>query len=173
MNQNKNLYVPIIIGVVVIIVALVFLLGCERGEPPVQIPIGIVENTSNSPSTTTNTPTIPETTPSTTPETLVNSTPDTNNMPPPVPAEPIVPSEPTTPAFDSNVQCTDTDGGLNYTALGTVTITENGSVTTHMDYCRQATGDFKGYVYEYYCNGTSVASSNYRCPKGCSGGRCI
>jgi hypothetical protein len=168
MNKKNNLYLPIIIGVVIIIVALIFLLGCEKGEPNVQVPVGVADNTTNTPSTT-NTPTTPETTP--TPQATPNNT-ETNNMPPPVPPEPTVPNEPATPDYNANIFCTDTDGGINYSVTGTVTLTDNGTITTHTDYCRSVTTVFKGYVYEYYCNGTSVETDNHKCPKGCSGGHC-
>jgi hypothetical protein len=173
MNKKNNLYIPVIIGVVIIIVALIFLLGCERGEPNVQVPVGENENTSNTSASTGSTPTTPETTPVTTPEASPNTT-QTNNMPPPVPPEPTVPVEPVTPDYNANVFCTDTDGGINYTVKGTLTIIENGTVTTtNTDYCRSATTKFKGYVFEYYCNDTAVASNQYKCPKGCSDGKCV
>jgi len=71
------------------------------------------------------------------------------------------------------ISCTDTDGGLNYTVKGTITLNDNGSITTHIDYCRDASGTFKGYVYEYYCANDTVASDNHKCPRGCSDGRCV
>jgi hypothetical protein len=66
--------------------------------------------------------------------------------------------------------CTDSDGGQNYTVKGTLTILENGVSKTYTDYCR--TGSFKGYVYEYHCDGSKLAYSYQKCLRGCSDGRC-
>jgi len=69
--------------------------------------------------------------------------------------------------------CTDTDGGENYTVKGIVnTVKTDGTKGTYTDYCRQSDGPFKGYVFEYHCTSTGVASTNYKCPKGCNNGAC-
>ena len=53
---------------------------------------------------------------------------------------------------------------------------DNGTVTMLTDYCRSFTSTntkYKGYIIEYYCNDTAIASSNYKCPKGCLNGACV
>jgi hypothetical protein len=62
--------------------------------------------------------------------------------------------------------CTDSDGGLNYTVKGIVTVTTNGSSTTFTDYCRH--GSSEGYIVEYSCGDAGVVTNSYRCPKKCN-----
>ncbi len=66
--------------------------------------------------------------------------------------------------------CTDTDGGMNYDAKGTVTI--NGTITvTHDDFCT-ANGT-PGDLGEYSCQaGGSFALTYAKCPNGCENGAC-
>jgi cytoskeletal protein RodZ len=173
MNQKLKLYIPLIIGAVIIIVALIYIFGVDKDTNNVQVPVAAYDNSSNAPSSASSTPETTNTT-----ATVPSTTPDTNSMPPPVPPIPSSPSEPTAenvsaPATNTaNVQCTSTNGVLNYSVKGIVTVTDNGTVSTYTDYCRQTTGAFKGYVFKYYCNGTAMASINYKCPRGCTDGAC-
>ncbi|MDD5193965.1 MAG: LamG domain-containing protein, partial [Candidatus Nanoarchaeia archaeon] len=60
--------------------------------------------------------------------------------------------------------CTDSDGGKNYTTKG-VTNGTSGALT---DYCVNATT-----LKEYYCSSSGDASFiSYRCPQNCSSGKC-
>ncbi len=63
----------------------------------------------------------------------------------------------------TQTKCTDSDGGINYFERGTLKIEGK----TVKDYCRTSTT-----VYEYYCNGTKIASTTYKCPLGCASGAC-
>jgi hypothetical protein len=146
MNRRPEVYVPIILGVMIIVVASFFIVGCEKNEPKAPISDGTnVDSATSNP-----------------------ANPGTNTKPPSVPSTPATPNVDT----QANSPCKDSDGGLNYTVKGTLTLTKNGNVTRYQDYCRSATTKFKGYVFEYYCNGTTVGTSNYNCLKGCSDGKC-
>lgn len=67
--------------------------------------------------------------------------------------------------------CTDSDGGLNYYAKGTVTVTSSsssgsggsGAAGTVSDSCASSTT-----LTEFYCNQNSAASVSYYCPGGCN-----
>jgi len=65
----------------------------------------------------------------------------------------------------SEPDCTDSDGGLSFTA-GTVT---KGS-QTYSDFC-----DEQGNLNEYYCQGKAVKVGDFECPTGyvCSNGACV
>lgn len=68
--------------------------------------------------------------------------------------------------------CTDSDGGLVYDVFGTVSgYGVNGYPFSKSDVCE--TGDYTGYVREYYCSGTTPRAKLYQCNAGCSGGACI
>ena len=69
--------------------------------------------------------------------------------------------------------CTDSDGGINYSVAGTVTIssTSVGGGTTN-DSCDIV--DNNGVLFERYCNSNGTYSTqNYTCPNGCSNGACL
>ncbi len=58
--------------------------------------------------------------------------------------------------------CTDTDGGSNIYAKGTVNAENSSGTYSYTDYCISSS-----YVKEYYCQGSQVLSSNLYCSKGC------
>jgi len=66
----------------------------------------------------------------------------------------------------ADATCTDTDGGLNYAASGTVTK----GTRTEKDQCQGA-----DVLREWSCDGNSVESVDYTCPDGCdsAGRRCV
>ncbi len=80
-------------------------------------------------------------------------------------------------ASSNNVTCTDSDGGLNYYALGNLMLSNTpvlGYNTYSQDYCNGT------ILREAYCNLTgSVDGVNgysqtfYTCPNGCSNGACV
>lgn len=68
--------------------------------------------------------------------------------------------------------CTDSDGGLNYELAGFVEgIGPNGWNYTKFDTCES--GDYEGYLKEFYCNGTIAWPKRYQCDNGCSDGACL
>ena len=70
------------------------------------------------------------------------------------------------------VNCTDSDGGLNYYQSGYVRILYSNSTVRYIsDFCSQADSNV---VFDMYCNGTAAyASQGYVCPNGCSDGACV
>jgi hypothetical protein len=72
----------------------------------------------------------------------------------------------------SEPSCTDSDGGLIYNIAGSVEgIGPNGWPYTKYDACD--TGDYEGYLKEFYCNGTTPWPVRYQCPVGCADGACL
>ncbi|MBI5148427.1 S-layer homology domain-containing protein [Candidatus Pacearchaeota archaeon] len=74
--------------------------------------------------------------------------------------------------IQTNVTCTDSDGGINYYVKGTA---KNSSTTDerYTDYCLVAGGTFR-YVNEYYCGSSGlILSTTKECPNGCSDGACV
>lgn len=68
--------------------------------------------------------------------------------------------------------CTDSDGGLNYELAGFVEgIGPNGWNYTKFDACES--GDFEGYLKEFFCNGTIAWPKRYQCENGCADGACL
>jgi hypothetical protein len=66
------------------------------------------------------------------------------------------------------IECKDSDGGLNYDVKGTVTwLTTSGTYSSLSEQCEGSK------LYEYYCNGTLPAQIIYTCPNGCKDGACI
>ena len=63
-------------------------------------------------------------------------------------------------------QCTDSDGGSNYSVKGTAS---DSSGKTGTDSC---TADKRG-VIEFSCEGNNLASKTFSCPNGCLDGACI
>jgi hypothetical protein len=96
---------------------------------------------------------------------LDSTVPDTS-----VSSETPASSTPTTSVSSTpnalNVPCTDSDGGLNYTVKGTVTVTNIDSSNNYTDYCRH--GSFEEYIIEYSCGDSGVVTNSYRCPKKCN-----
>ncbi len=71
--------------------------------------------------------------------------------------------------LSSNVTCTDSDGGLNYSVKGdTFGISIDGSTWNKTDYCDGS------LVHEYDCNGSlSGNGGSFVCPNGCVDGACV
>jgi len=72
-----------------------------------------------------------------------------------------------------NNSCSDSDGGQIYNVTGTVNGTYNGTPYSYTDYCASGTN-----LNEYYCSGTSNASTVYACTNmganyTCSSGKCV
>ena len=73
------------------------------------------------------------------------------------------------------LNCTDTDGGINYLLRGTATVNylQNGQprVRTYDDRCATSGNG----LTEYYCNQQTrqQATSSYNCPYGCANGACL
>lgn len=68
--------------------------------------------------------------------------------------------------------CADSDGGLNYELAGVVEgIGPNGWNYTKNDTCE--TGNFEGYLKEFFCNGTIAWPKRYQCADGCTDGACL
>jgi hypothetical protein len=68
--------------------------------------------------------------------------------------------------------CTDSDGGQNYEVAGYVEgIGPNGWPFTKNDVCES--GDYEGYLKEFYCNGTTPWPKRFSCPYGCADGACL
>jgi len=65
--------------------------------------------------------------------------------------------------------CTDTDGGRNYTRQGTATGSYNGYNGNYTDMCDTGMANT---LYEYYCDGSLVRSSPNTCQFGCYLGAC-
>ena len=63
-----------------------------------------------------------------------------------------------------NVQCSDSDGGLDINVAGTTTA---GS-TSMKDYCIN-----DNTLMEYYCSGSAVANDVETCDNGCQNGACV
>jgi len=164
MNQKWQLYIPLIIGAVIIIIALLYIFVIDKDNSNNQIPVSTYDNSSNAAASTS--------TPSTT-NAEANSTTATNTMPPPVPQEPTMPETPVAPenismppANTASTNCIDTDGGIAYTIKGTVSLLKNSTVTNYTDYCRH--GVSEGNLIEFSCANNSVVTTNYKCPKGCN-----
>lgn len=64
-----------------------------------------------------------------------------------------------------NITCTDSDGGKDYYTKGYITYSDG---TREYDEC---SSDYE-YVWEYYCTPKGSDVLNYKCPYGCSDGRC-
>jgi hypothetical protein len=72
----------------------------------------------------------------------------------------------------SEQSCTDSDGGLNYELAGVVKgIGPNGWNYIKSDTCE--TGDYEGYLKEFFCNGTIAWPKRYQCPNSCNDGACL
>jgi len=65
------------------------------------------------------------------------------------------------------IKCTDSDSGKDYYTKGYITHSDG---TIEYDECE--TGDYKDYVWEHYCTSSGTGSLNYKCPYGCSEGKC-
>ena len=65
----------------------------------------------------------------------------------------------------SAVYCTDSDGGINFDVRGTCTDLATGN--EYVDYC---TGNV---ITEYRCSASGCTAVDFRCPFGCSQGRCL
>nr|WP_304766365.1 hypothetical protein [Candidatus Burarchaeum sp.] len=84
-------------------------------------------------------------------------------------------SDCSSPADDSeasSASCADTDGGINYTTLGSVSGYYNGMPYSYTDYCAGS------YIAEHYCDGTVNKTSWYTCNSmgtgyTCSNGVCV
>lgn len=63
--------------------------------------------------------------------------------------------------------CTDSDGGLVYTTMGTVSGLLNGTAYSNTDSCMNTTT-----LKEYYCSGTRAYNTLFNCSAGCSSGKC-
>ncbi len=74
----------------------------------------------------------------------------------------------------TSVSCKDSDGGIKYYNYGSVNIVDNSNgaiISTYYDYCGIFT---KGNnLKEYYCSNNQAYSAFYKCPFGCSGGKCL
>jgi hypothetical protein len=67
--------------------------------------------------------------------------------------------------------CFDSDGGLTFDVAGYVSgYSFNGYPQTKYDVCE--TGNYEGYVREYYCDGLTPWPKFYPCPYGCVDGAC-
>lgn len=85
-------------------------------------------------------------------------------------------------AVQPNIQCTETDGGLNYNTRGTTTGNNEGDNVwdAYGDSCGTSVGDqskYSGdYIAEKHCSGTAdkpyVHTQWYKCPNGCENGAC-
>ena len=65
-------------------------------------------------------------------------------------------------------ECTDSDGGKNYSVRGLArAVDANGKATNYEDYCANSRD-----LNEYYCEAREVASANYSCPGACVAGSC-
>jgi len=79
---------------------------------------------------------------------------------------------------EATVECTDSDGGLNYYVKGEANgpqwgLPENMEhIITSADYCITE-GEKAGRLSETYCKDGQVASISYECPNGCDNGACI
>lgn len=62
--------------------------------------------------------------------------------------------------------CSDTDGGVNYRSVGTVSGDFNGRWYSHTDTCDGSV------LYENSCNNGEAVQQSYMCPDGCWEGRC-
>ncbi|MFA7707799.1 MAG: hypothetical protein WCX73_02510 [Candidatus Pacearchaeota archaeon] len=78
-----------------------------------------------------------------------------------------------------DLNCKDSDGGLNYDVKGKTTGDWYGPSNSYEDYvelddlCDTNPGQ-SDYIWEYYCNGTDdVRGVRYLCPHGCLNGVCI
>jgi len=65
----------------------------------------------------------------------------------------------------STVFCSDSDGGINFDERGTCT--DFNTQTEYFDYC---TGNV---ITEYRCSTSGCTAVDFRCPFGCSQGRCL
>ncbi|MEK6819311.1 MAG: hypothetical protein AABY10_05255, partial [Nanoarchaeota archaeon] len=69
-----------------------------------------------------------------------------------------------------SLNCSDSDGGLNYVVQGT--LTANGTITSYTDFCLTTFN-----LREYYCNGGDMASTSFNCSSlgsyTCSSGACV
>ncbi|MFH0711057.1 MAG: hypothetical protein V1944_00600 [Candidatus Aenigmatarchaeota archaeon] len=63
------------------------------------------------------------------------------------------------------VFCSDSDGGINFDIRGTCTDLDSGN--EYSDYC---TGNV---ITEYRCSESGCTAVDFRCPYGCSQGRCL
>ncbi len=73
---------------------------------------------------------------------------------------------------EGEATCTDSDGGLNTEVAGYVEgVGPNGWPYTKYDVCES--GDYEGYVKEFYCNGTTPWPSRSACQYGCADGACL
>jgi len=63
------------------------------------------------------------------------------------------------------VYCSDSDGGINFDTRGTCTDLRVGN--EYVDYC---TGNV---ITEYRCSTSGCTAVDFRCPFGCSQGRCL
>jgi hypothetical protein len=66
-------------------------------------------------------------------------------------------------------ECSDSDGGIDYYTLGTVT--QGDGDVEYTDYCSGGAGN---NINEYYCENDSIKLDAYHyCESGCSGGVCV
>jgi photosystem II stability/assembly factor-like uncharacterized protein len=68
--------------------------------------------------------------------------------------------------------CTDSDGATGYSTLGTVTYCSDGASDSTCAISTDECYDTQS-VREYYCDGTTVASSVYQCSGSCQDGVCV
>lgn len=67
--------------------------------------------------------------------------------------------------------CTDSDGGINPELQGTVTgVGPNGYPYSRTDACE--TGQYEGYLREFFCSGNLFRAQRAFCPEGCFEGAC-
>lgn len=77
-------------------------------------------------------------------------------------------------SFEDSIEatCVDSDSGLNYELQGFVEGEgPNGFPYNKPDVCES--GDYEGYIKEFYCNDTIPWARRYQCPNGCYEGACI
>lgn len=71
--------------------------------------------------------------------------------------------------ISQDVECADSDAGLEYYVKGVTNSTSRDSVTaTEVDYCE----DNQSLV-EWYCDGQRLTNTYYTCPNGCSDAACL
>jgi hypothetical protein len=74
--------------------------------------------------------------------------------------------------LEGDPTCTDSDGGLVPDVAGYVEgIGPNGWPYKKVDVCE--TGDYEGYVKEFYCTSSSYSAKRFYCVNGCLEGACI
>ena len=69
----------------------------------------------------------------------------------------------------TKTECADSDGGKDYYTSGFIT---HGDGTKEYDACDTMNEGYEDYVIEFYCTSSGTGQTNFKCPYGCSTGKC-